>query len=75
MKMTPEEALTAATVNAAHALGLGKTHGRLAPGMQADLLLLDCRDLREVPYWFGANLAAAVFKQGNLVHSTTELRI
>ncbi|MBI5244700.1 MAG: imidazolonepropionase [Elusimicrobia bacterium] len=75
MRMTPEEALTAATVNAAHALGLGKTHGRLSPGMQADMVLLDCEDLREVPYWFGANLAAAVFKRGALVHSTTELRI
>ncbi|HAH05569.1 MAG TPA: imidazolonepropionase [Elusimicrobia bacterium] len=74
MRMTPEEALCAVTVNAAHALGLGKTHGRIQPGMQADLVLFDCQDPRELPYWFGANLAVTVFKRGNVVHSTEELR-
>ncbi|MFA6029626.1 MAG: imidazolonepropionase [Elusimicrobiota bacterium] len=68
MKMTAEEVLCAATVNAAHALGLGKTHGSLEAGKAADFLLLDCKDYREIPYWFGANLAGTVFKRGAVVH-------
>ncbi len=67
MKMTPEEAICAATVNGAHALGLGKTHGRLEPGCAADFTVLDCQDYRELAYWFGGNLAAAVYKSGKLV--------
>jgi imidazolonepropionase len=73
MRMTPEEALCAATVNAAHALGLGSTHGSIEPGKQADLVLFDCRDHREIPYWVGANLVCAVFKKGRLVHGGAEL--
>lgn len=75
MRMTPEEALCAATINGACALGLAKTHGSLEPGKQADLAVLDCEDYREIPYWFGANIAAAVFKKGAPVHSTVELRV
>ncbi|MEK7657462.1 MAG: imidazolonepropionase, partial [Elusimicrobiota bacterium] len=70
MKMTAEEALTAATVNGAYALGLGKTHGTLEQGRQADLVLFDCADYRELAYWFGANLVKAVWKKGRLVHGT-----
>ncbi|MFH1725680.1 MAG: imidazolonepropionase [Elusimicrobiota bacterium] len=74
MRMTPEEAITAATINGAHALGLGKTHGSLEVGKEGDAIVLDCADYRELPYWFGANLVAAVFKRGTLVHSAVELR-
>ncbi|MEK7742839.1 MAG: amidohydrolase family protein, partial [Elusimicrobiota bacterium] len=70
MRMTPEEALTAATVNGAYALGLGKTHGTLEQGRRADLVLFDCADHRELAYWFGANLVKAVWKKGRLVHGT-----
>lgn len=66
MKMTPEEAITAATINGAYALGLGKTHGSLEVGKVADVLVLECRDYRELPYWFGANLTYLVFKRGEL---------
>lgn len=68
MRMTPEEALCAATVNGAWALGLGRSHGSLEAGKAADAVVYDCRDYREIPYWFGANLATAVFKKGRLVH-------
>lgn len=68
MRMTPEEALCAATINGAWAAGSGKTHGSLEPGKAADAILLDCEDFREIPYWFGANLVTAVYKAGALVH-------
>ena len=68
------EALCAATVNGAHALGLGATHGTLEPGKQADLIVLDVRDYREACYYFGANLVALVMKRGAIVHATQEFR-
>ncbi|MFA5141039.1 MAG: imidazolonepropionase [Elusimicrobiota bacterium] len=74
MRMTPEEAITAATVNAACSLGLGKTHGTLEVGKVADLIIVDCEDYRELPYWFGANLVSGVFKGGRLVHSTRNFK-
>ncbi|MFA6091592.1 MAG: imidazolonepropionase [Elusimicrobiota bacterium] len=75
MKMTPEEVLVASTVNAAHALGLGKTHGSLEQGKQADFILLDCKDYREIPYWFGANIVTTVFKRGVIVHGDRDFHI
>ncbi|HMQ34608.1 MAG TPA: imidazolonepropionase, partial [Chloroflexaceae bacterium] len=45
-RLSPAEALVAATVNAAHAIGMGERVGALAPGMQADLLVLDAPDYR-----------------------------
>ncbi len=69
MKMSVEEALTAATINGAHALGLGATHGSLEPGKQADLLIFDVRDYRELPYYFGGNQVSLVMKKGTVVHS------
>ncbi|MBI4346264.1 MAG: imidazolonepropionase [Elusimicrobia bacterium] len=72
--MTPEEALTAATVNGAHALGLGATHGTLEPGRQADLIVLDTDDYREACYYFGGNLVSMVMKRGGIVHSDREYR-
>ena len=72
MRMTPEEALTAATVNAAHALGLGGRLGMLQSGMQADLLLMDCGDYREVPLYFGMNPVAMVMRRGQLIFPRLE---
>ncbi|MDE2148346.1 MAG: imidazolonepropionase [Gammaproteobacteria bacterium] len=66
-KLRPAEALNAATVNAAHVLGLGAEVGSVEVGKQADLLLLDCRDWRELAYSFGGNPVAAVVKNGRLV--------
>jgi len=66
MKMTPAEALNAATVNAAYALGL-ESVGCLEPGRQADLAILDLPDYRLLPYHFGMNPVVAVIKKGRLV--------
>ncbi|HSI73478.1 MAG TPA: amidohydrolase family protein, partial [Fimbriimonas sp.] len=63
MRMTPAEAITASTVNAAHSLGL-EDRGTLEPGKRADLVIWDCRDYREIPYWFGVQLATRVFVAG-----------
>ena len=67
MKLLPAEALVAATVNAAHAIGLGHLVGSLEPGKQADLLILDAEDYRMLPYRYGTNLVHQVVKRGQLV--------
>ncbi len=74
-KMTPEEALVAATINGAWALGLGHSHGSLEPGKAADLLCYDAEDYREIPYYFGAPQAAWTMKRGVVVHSKGEIRL
>lgn len=66
-KLLPSEAMNAATTNAAHAIGLGETHGSIEVGKQADLLICDCGDYRQIAYEFGGNLVSKVFKAGNLV--------
>jgi len=64
MRMTVEEALTAATVNGAHALELGARKGSVEPVKDADLAFFDLDDYRELAYWFGANHCAAVMMAG-----------
>lgn len=64
MRLTPAECLTAATLNAAHALRLGRYIGALAPGYQADFLILDSDDYRHLTYRFGPNPVAEVYKRG-----------
>lgn len=55
MKMSPGEAITAATINGAWALRLADRKGSIEPGKDADLAIFDVGDYREIPYWFGAN--------------------
>jgi len=55
MRMSPAEAITAATLNAAHALRLAGRKGSVEPGKDADIAIFDVRDWREIPYWFGEN--------------------
>lgn len=69
LKLTPEEALLAATVNAAHSLGRGDRVGSLEVGKRADLLVLDAPDWREWPYHFGVNCVRVVVKNGMAVNT------
>ena len=62
--MAPAEALAACTVNAAHVLARADRKGRLAPGYDADLMLLDAPDWRYLAYHLGGDLVAAVLKGG-----------
>jgi imidazolonepropionase len=55
MQITPAEALAAATMNGAHALRLGDRKGSIEPGKDADVAIFDCRDYREIAYWFGSD--------------------
>jgi len=55
MKMSPAEAIAAATINGAWALRLADRKGSIEPGKDADLALFDVSDYREIPYWFGSN--------------------
>ena len=55
MKMSPAEALAAATINGAHALRIADRKGSIEPGKDADMAIFDAEDYREIPYWFGSN--------------------
>ena len=55
MKMSPAEAIAAATFNGACALGLQHRKGSLAPGKDADVAIFEATDYRELAYWFGVN--------------------
>ena len=63
-RLTPEEALRGATVQAARALGLAASHGRLAPGMRADFAAYGLDHPRELAYWFGHNPCRRVVAGG-----------
>ncbi|HEV2688206.1 MAG TPA: imidazolonepropionase [Bryobacteraceae bacterium] len=64
MKMTPAEAVTAATVNAAYSLGRGGKIGSLQPGKHADFVIHDCRDYREIAYFFGVSQTHKIYIGG-----------
>lgn len=69
LRLTPEEALTAATINAAHALGRADQVGSLEVGKQGDVLILDIPNLNYLPYHFGSNPVEIVIKRGKVAWS------
>jgi imidazolonepropionase len=66
LKMTPAEALTAATINAAAAIQRADRLGSIEPGKQADLLILSVDDYRHLMYRFGSNLVDTAIKKGKI---------
>jgi imidazolonepropionase len=67
--LTPAEALTAATVNAAHALNVSARVGSLELGKLADVLILNTADYRDVGYQLGTNLVDVVIKRGQVLYA------
>jgi imidazolonepropionase len=67
MRMTPAESITAATINAAAALGLEKRVGSLEVGKRADIVVMDIGSHAQLPYRFGTNLCSVVVKDGRVV--------
>jgi imidazolonepropionase len=68
LKMTPAEAITAATINAAYSLNRGAQLGSLEPGKIADVVIHDCDDYRELAYFFGVQHPWRVYSEGKLSH-------
>jgi imidazolonepropionase len=66
MRMSPAEAISAATINGAHALRLAERKGTVEPGKDADLAVFDVKDHREICYWFGKGICKATVLNGNL---------
>jgi imidazolonepropionase len=66
MKLTPAQAIAAATINAAHAIRRAEIIGSLEPGKQADLIILSVSDYRQLGYRFGSNLVRQVIKHGHV---------
>lgn len=67
LRMTPEEALLGVTLHAAAALARGHRCGRLAPGLDCDLVVLESRSEVDLAYHYGINLAATVVRRGEIV--------
>ncbi len=67
MKMSPEEAINAATYNASFAVGLNESIGSIEVGKKADMVIFEIDDYRLIPYHFGVNLVKTVIKNGRAV--------
>jgi imidazolonepropionase len=68
MKMTPEEAINAATINGAYAMGISETHGSITKGKKANLILTKLiSSYYQIPYAFGSNLIENVFIEGEIL--------
>lgn len=68
LRMTPAEAITAATVNAAYSLRREKEIGAIETGKLADLGVFEVVDYREIPYYFGVNKCWMTIKKGEIVY-------
>lgn len=67
MQMSVAESIVATTVNSAHALGMSRRVGSLEVGKQADLLMLDTTDYRDLSAYFGVNLISMMMKKGKVL--------
>jgi imidazolonepropionase len=68
MKMSPAEAIAAATSNGAWALRMADRKGSIEPGKDADLTVFAVDDCREIPYWFGANRCSMTVMNGTVAY-------
>lgn len=75
LRITPAEAITAATINGAYALRREKTVGSIEVGKYADLAVFEVADFREIPYYFGVNTCWLTIKQGVVVHAADKTTI
>jgi imidazolonepropionase len=73
LRMTPAEAITAATINSAYSLGRDKQIGSLEVGKLADISIFDVDDYREIPYYFGMNTCHTTIKRGHIIYSKSSL--
>jgi len=73
LRMTPAEAITAATINAAYALRREKSIGSLEVGKLADLAVFEVADYREIPYYFGVNHCWMTVKRGRVIHAAKQV--
>ncbi|HHT9137564.1 MAG TPA: imidazolonepropionase [Candidatus Wunengus sp. YC60] len=73
MGMTPAQAISAVTINAAHAIGMSDRIGSIEIGKQADIIILDVEDYNQIPYYFGMNHVNSVIKKGWLVVDNKQL--
>jgi imidazolonepropionase len=69
LRMTPAEAIAAATINAAHSLRREKRIGSLEVGKQADVAVFEVEEYREIPYYFGVNTCWMTMKRGAVIYS------
>jgi imidazolonepropionase len=68
MKMTPEEAINAATINGAYAMGISNTHGSITKGKKANFIITKpLSSYYQIPYAFGSNLIESVFIEGKIL--------
>ncbi|QOR85465.1 imidazolonepropionase [Geobacillus stearothermophilus] len=74
MRMTPAEALAAATINAAHAIGRAHMIGSLEPGKKADLVVFNVPNYVQIMYYYGVNHAETVIKDGKVVVAGGKVR-
>lgn len=74
MGMTVEEAISAATVNGAHAVGCGDSLGSLEIGRSADLIFLNASDYRDLAGQFGTNLVFLTMKRGEFIYREGEVK-
>jgi len=75
LRMTPAEAISAVTINAAYALRREKQIGSLEVGKQADIAVFEVADYREIPYYFGVSHCWMTVKRGRVIHGNEQAPI